>query len=199
MNEQTEGYLRHLWNLAYTSSLIGKGADAQELSVNGYTISRELIHSSFNKLIYHLEIPTAEHVMQRICRSCGSILIPGVTVRVTIRKHLANHGPLRNHVRYSCLTCGNVSTWDGALTSTHLHLKAQKNVPIDFPIQKIPSNPPNPKNNTTMTRIEEPFKRHKPNNPLKSLLTDKKRRLSGQKKAPSTIPNFKLSDFLNSL
>ena len=200
MNEQTENYLRHLWNLAYTSSLIGRGADAQEVSVNGYTISREIIHSSFNKLIYHMEIPTADHVMQRICRSCGSILIPGVTVKVAVRKQPANCGPLRNHVHYSCLTCGTVSAWDGALTSTQLRLKAQKEVPINFPTQKTSTNLPNPKNTTTLTTMEKSPKRHKPDHPLKSLLlTNTRRRLSSQKKTLSTMHNFKLSDFLNSL
>jgi RNase P subunit RPR2 len=197
MDEQTEVYLRHVWNLAYASSMIGKGDDKTGVSANGYTISRALNYSLFGKLVHQMNIPLAENVAQRICRSCGSILIPGATVRVSIRKNSSRRGSPRNHVRYSCLSCGGVAVWDGALSTGQIGLKAEMDKPIT-PIPRIVSS------KVSVTKNVELEKSRKPPNdpsrhPLKSLLATTRRRLSNEKKLSSNTSRPKLSDFLSSL
>ncbi|MFW9961387.1 MAG: ribonuclease P protein component 4 [Candidatus Thorarchaeota archaeon] len=67
---------------------------------------------SARKIAQRARIKIPREVNRRVCKKCGTILIPGDTCRVRIRHNRSKH------IVVTCTECGNVKRYYSALTGS---------------------------------------------------------------------------------
>lgn len=67
-------------------------------------LAREQMLSA-RKIAQRARIKTPRHINRRICKACGTILIPGNTCRVRVRHNRARH------VVVTCSRCGHIKRY----------------------------------------------------------------------------------------
>ncbi|KXH72504.1 MAG: hypothetical protein AM326_11140 [Candidatus Thorarchaeota archaeon SMTZ-45] len=68
-------------------------------------IARQQMFSA-RKIAQRTRTKLPQHINRRICRSCGSILVPGDNCRVRVRHNRSKH------LAVTCLNCGRVKRYD---------------------------------------------------------------------------------------
>jgi len=86
----TEARVEILWEQAKKEIELGK----PELASQRILSARRIAQRTRTKL--------PRHISRRICKSCGTILVPGRTCRVRIRHNRAKH------VAVTCISCGTM-------------------------------------------------------------------------------------------
>jgi RNase P subunit RPR2 len=187
MDERTENHLRYIWDMAHAVLLMGNVENTIEMSLTGPVVSRELLYSTFTKVLRQMEVSMADHLLQRLCQSCGSIFIPGITMKVTLRKCISKTNPIRNQLRYTCFVCDHTILWDGALAVNQETLKKERKEYISLSTCQKTAPTTEKNKNTSKKKIDILTKRKQ--HPLRHALI----------KTPSSSCGLKLSDFLSSL
>ncbi|MBN2228094.1 MAG: ribonuclease P [Candidatus Thorarchaeota archaeon] len=72
----------------------------REVELHPNTAREQMLNA--RKIAQRARIKVPREISRRICRECGSILIPGDTCRIRIRHNRAKH------VVVTCLKCGKI-------------------------------------------------------------------------------------------
>ena len=89
----TQARLDILWQQAQADIRTGKPDIARQKMISARTIAQKT----------RSKIP--RHISRRICKICGTILVPGDTCRVRVRHNRSKH------VVVTCLSCGAVKRY----------------------------------------------------------------------------------------
>jgi ribonuclease P protein subunit RPR2 len=89
----TQARMDILWEQAQKDVRAGKPDIARQKMLSARTIAQKT----------RTKMP--RHISRRICKTCGTILVPGNTCRVRVRRNRSKH------VVVTCLSCGAVKRY----------------------------------------------------------------------------------------
>ncbi|TFG10399.1 ribonuclease P [Candidatus Thorarchaeota archaeon] len=79
-------------------------AQAQEIASENPSLARSMMQTA-RKVAQKARMKLPREMTRRICKGCGTVLIPGQTCRVRVRTNRARH------VVVTCLECGAIQRY----------------------------------------------------------------------------------------